>query len=405
MPAVLTPEFLLTAACCRWPPSPARDTAIHAAAAGVTDWAHFLWLLNRHRVVGLVHDALVSGRIALPSAVAQELKSRAERIARQSLNLAAETVRLQKLFETAGIAALALKGIPLAQLAYGGFSTKHARDIDFLIAPDHAEAALQMLESASYALSLPVEHLNARQRRALVRYAREVEVIDREREVRVELQWHAVENPLLLQGVDAASPAQIVPLSDGLSVRTLARDDLFAFLCVHGARHAWSRLKWLADLNAFAAASGADTEHFYRHAQKIGAGLCAGQALLLCRRLFDFPLPVGLAAEIEANSRVVRLVAIALDAITAPRTRTEADGDAAGVMRGVYEQFLLGEGWAFYVMQCRLLSAGPADVIRLQLPPELHFLYPIVRLPLWLWRRAALALGRSRGGDRPRRAQ
>jgi hypothetical protein len=49
-------------------------------------------------------------------------------------------------------------------------------------------------------------------------------------------------------------------------------------------------------------------------------------------------------------------------------------------VRGVYEQFLLGEGWAFYKKQCRLMAAGPADAIRLQLPPALHFLYPVVRL-------------------------
>lgn len=396
----LAPEFLLTAACCRWPPSSGRDAAIHAAAVAVTDWRHFLGLLNRHRVAGLANDALVSAAIALPAAIAQELKSLAERIARQNLMLAAETVRLQQLFATAGIAALVLKGIPLAQLAYGGVGQKHARDIDFLVPPDGAETALQLLESEGYALSLPVEHLNPAQRSALVRYAREVEVMSPEHGARVELQWRAVENPFLLRGVDAHSPAQIVALSDGLSMRTLAQDDLFAFLCVHGARHAWSRLKWLADLNAFAAASGADIERLYRHAQNIGAGLCAGQALLLCRRLFDLPLPAGLAAEIEANRRSMRLVAIGFDAMTAPRARTEMDGGVAGVVRGVYQQFLLGEGWAFYQAQCRLMSAGPADVIRLPLPPALHFLYPVMRLPLWLWRRAAR---RSAGAPADRR--
>jgi hypothetical protein len=47
------------------------------------------------------------------------------------------------------------------------------------------------------------------------------------------------------------------------------------------------------------------------------------------------------------------------------------------------------------------MSTGPADVIRLQLPPVLHFLYPVVRLPLWLWRRASLALGREPADRRP----
>jgi hypothetical protein len=34
---ILSPEFLLAAACCRWPASPARDAAVRAAATSVQD--------------------------------------------------------------------------------------------------------------------------------------------------------------------------------------------------------------------------------------------------------------------------------------------------------------------------------------------------------------------------------
>ena len=204
------------------------------------------------------------------------------------------------------------------------------------------------------------------------------------------------DNPLLLEGVDARSATQRVPLSGGVSVRTLAGDDLFAYLCVHGAQHAWSRLKWLADLNALVAANAADIAPLYRHAQKIGAGLCAGQALLLCRRLLALSLPAALADEIEADKRVQRLAAIAVAAMTARRTETEADAGFLGVTRSVGTQFLLGQGWRFYAAQCRTASAGTFDVIGLPLPPSLYFLYPILRLPLWLWRRARAALTRGK---------
>ena len=397
------PAFLLTAACCRWPPSQARDAAVRAAAAGITDWSDFLLQANRQRVVGLVHDALSSAGTALPPAVAQELALQAQRIVRQNLTFVAETVRLQRALEGAGIPILVLKGVALAQLAYGSLKTKHARDIDLLVPPDHAEAALQFLERDGYALSSPAKNLSEKQRRSLVRYGREAELVQGGRKLRLELHWRAAENPLLLKGVDAYSAAQSVALGNNISVRTLAPDDLFAYLCVHGARHAWSRLKWLADVNALIAADGADIEHLYRHAQRIGAGLCAGQALLLCRQLLALPLPVGLAAEISTSSRMRKLTAVAVAAMTAPHTDTETDGGVAGVARFVFIQFLLGQGWAFYATQCRVTSVGAADVVRLPLPRFLHFLYPLLRLPLWFWRRASSTLNRHTGLQATRR--
>jgi hypothetical protein len=389
----LAPEFLLTAACCRWPAAEVRNVAVRNAAAGVTDWNHFLWLVRRQRVAGLVHDALLAAGIDLPAAIAKKLGAWAARIARQNSVLAAETVRLQRALETANIPVLVLKGVALAQLAYGSLGAKHARDIDLLVPQERAETAMRLLEREGYVLSTPAKHLSARQRQSVVRYAREVELVHSDSHLIVELQWRVMDNPLLLRDVDAHSAAQSVTLSDGATVHTLEREDLFAYLCVHGAHHAWSRLKWLADVNALVA-NDADVGRLYRHAQRIGAGLCAGQGLLLCQRLFALNLPDALADELRANQRVKKLMTIALDAMTAPRAETEADGGIAGVMRIVRTQFLLGQGWAFHAAQIRAMAAGPADVIRFPLPMPLHFLYPLLRLPLWLWRRSTSAHGR-----------
>jgi hypothetical protein len=217
-----------------------------------------------------------------------------------------------------------------------------------------------------------------------LRYGREIDVARPGSNLPVELQWRAADNPTLLEGVSARSPAQEVALGDGLVVRTLASDDLFAYLCVHGAYHFWSRLKWLADLNALLAARGADLRRLYRHAQTIGAGLCAGQALLLCRSLFDLPLPPDIVAELKATRRIARLVDIALDAMTQP---VFSNKPVRAVSAGLYAQFLFGQGPRFFAAQCATVSVGMQDIMTLPLPAPLHSLYPALRPPLWLWRR------------------
>jgi len=177
---------------------------------------------------------------------------------------------------------------------------------------------------------------------------------------------------------------QIVAILDERAA--MRHRSLHGYLCVHGACHHWWRLKWLADLNAMLAATAADATHLYRHAQSIGAGLCAGQALLLCRRLFDLPLPAALAAELEANKRVSRLVTIAWRAMI---ERQLPDASMRAVSAGVLRQFLLGRGWRFVAAQCRTASVGTLGIMTLPLPERLHWLYPVLQPPLWLWRRAA----------------
>jgi hypothetical protein len=393
-----SPEFLLVAACCRWPPSQSRNSAVQAAAAPVADWDAVVLAAQRQRVAGLVHDALLAAGVQLPAAPATEFARRAQAIFRKNLLLAAETYRLQTLLDAAAIPSVALKGVALAQLAYGSLKVKHTHDIDLLIPPDRALAAMALLERDGYALSFPASHLSEAQRRAVVRYSREVAFIHPVHGAFTELQWRVADNPELLKEVHAGSPTQNVVVADGLSVRTLAQDDLFAYLCVHGAHHAWSRLKWLADLNAFIAATDVDVVHLHRHAQAKGAGLCSGQALLLCQHLFALPLPEGLAFELQGTGRVRKLCAIAADAM-ADRTRGGGGGGGTpAAWRDFWTQFLLGRGWAFFAAQCRTASVGIIDVISWPLPAYLHFLYPLLRLPLWLWRRAAAPSppGRSR---------
>lgn len=241
----LPAEFVLVAACCRWPPSPARNAAVAAAAATITDWDRLLRMAIRHRVKGLVHAALADADVKLPPAFSQSLALRAQRIAARNLATAVESVRLQALFDAARIPILVLKGAGLAQLGYGGLAIKQSKDIDLLIAAEHAEMGLQLLERQGYALR-QAEPLTKRQRRDALRYGRELALLHPATRLEVELRWRLVESPALLMRVDIHSGRQAVTLPDIGAVRTLQDGDLFAYLCLHGAAHGWSKLKWLA---------------------------------------------------------------------------------------------------------------------------------------------------------------
>jgi hypothetical protein len=68
---------------------------------------------------------------------------------------------------------------------------------------------------------------------------------------------------------------------------TLRTDELFAYLCVHGASSAWFRLKWITDVAALLHGRETDEiQHLYQRSQELGAGRAAAQALLLADTLY-----------------------------------------------------------------------------------------------------------------------
>lgn len=387
--------FRLAAACCRWPGNAQRDAAVVAAAREVRDWPLFLRLIRRHRIEALVQAALAAADNPLPDDIAELLRQRAQAIAQRNMAMAAETARLQGLLDAAGIPFLVLKGVALAQLAYGSIALKFSQDIDLAVMPASIDAALGVLVRDGYRLTRPAAHLDARRRALIVGYGREVTLRHPQRPIPVELRWQLVNSPSLLAGIDAHVPFQNVSPGGALTVRTLSDDDLFAYLCVHGGGHGWSRLQWLADLNAFIAArDDASLRRLYWHAHKIGAGPCAMIGLALCERLLGRELPADIARDIRTSLPSRLAVALSLDLMTGPDAAFEGRSFAAA--RVALMQWLLGSSPRHYAGTVRDLAFRLDDMLAWPLPRALHCLYPLSRLPLWLWRKLA-------PGSRPHR--
>jgi hypothetical protein len=380
----LPPAFALVCACCAWPPSSARDERVRAAAEGV-DWIRFLRVVARQRVPGLAHAALRSAGVAPPPEIEAALARSAQAVAVRALALASEAVRLQALLQGEGVAALFIKGAALAQLAYGDQAMKHCRDIDVLVAPVDAEQALALLERDGYAIVVPRGPLSQSQRRIVFRLHKDMELYKPERRLSVELHWRLIDNPVLLEAVDARSPSQEVALL-GERLITLADAQLFAYLVTHGATHCWFRLKWLADLNAWLTQKGdEEVAAFYACARQLGVGSCAGQALLLCERLLGYRIPAALTPRLERR-KLRGVIAASLDAMVGPDGETELGQRPFGPFRLLAPQFARGSGLRFVMAQCRLLIDSLDDKLDYPMPRALHFLYPVLRLPFWLLR-------------------
>jgi len=174
-----------------------------------------------------------------------------------------------------------------------------------------------------------------------------------------------------------------------MGLHTLGDEDLFAYLCMHGALHWWNRLKWLADINAMlSTAPESRVEQFVCAAEAKGAGRAAAQALLLCRRLLEMPLSKRLMADLAKSATVRWLEATALAAMTTGEGEQDPHETRLGTTRGSLSTFLLSRSWRYNLAEVSVHLTNQADVLTVRLPERLHFLYPVLRLPLWMWRHA-----------------
>lgn len=380
----LSPEFLLAAACCRWPPNAERDTVVESRAAEV-DWRRFLAVVRRQRVEGLANDALRRAGVRLPEPVAAALGRAAAAVARENLGFAAESRRLRQSFEAAALPFLFVKGASLDILAYRTLALKRARDIDILVAPEAVEEACALLDAAGYARTSPGPEVGPDRFPTWVRLCKETNWHHPRTGIIVELHSQLVDNAALLPAVNAHSPRQIVELGGGVSLPTLRTEELFAYLTVHGATHAWSRLKWLADAAALLSRfDPAEIERLYRRSLQLGVGRCSAQALLLCQQLLELRLPPTLLDELRAD-RITRLLAGM--AVGAMSRQDELDDTVFGTVPIHLSHFLLGRGYRHKIAELARKLSNHEDQARIQLPRPLHFLYPLISLPSWIFRR------------------
>ncbi len=376
-------EFLFVAACCVWPPDGARA---RTAAPEPLDWQRVMRLSALHRVDGLVNNALLE--VGAPAEAKREFAARAGALARGNLELAAEALRLERLFTEASMPVLFLKGLTLAVLAYANLGLRHGKDIDLLVAPESAAAATKLIERAGYRRHDPPPDLSERQVQSLYGLRKDSSFYRQDGAFEVELHWRLLDNPYLMPSI--AVPLQHVPIGSQMTLTTLGDDDLFAYLCAHGANHCWYRLKWLADIGALIASkSPNEIVRLHAAAETRGAGPATAQALLLCHRLLGTPVPDALLERLRGSIRARWLERIALWAVTSGKEQVVPPELPFGPTRITFSHYLLRSNWRYWLKELRIQLTSTRDMQMLPLPTQLIFFYPLLRVPLWLCRRLA----------------
>src|ERR1019366_4101270 len=205
-----------------------------------------LRLAEHHGVLPLAARNLIEHARGLPPEVERTLRSAYDANLRRSLWFTAELARIMQHFERRQLRAVPYKGPVLAQSAYRNVGLRNFSDLDFLISPADFDRAKRALAEIGYR---PSAHFTPAVERFWLRKGYERSFDSAVGPNLVELQWallpyfYAVD----LRVEDLLGRAGRTVVGE-CEVPCLSPEDSLLVLCVHTAKHLWTRLIWLADI-------------------------------------------------------------------------------------------------------------------------------------------------------------
>ncbi len=343
------------------------------AVAELTSWDAVPALLVRHglTILGARHLSAVRDRI--PFGTWMTIEQQAREAHALALAKANELRRIVDALEARGLAVLAFKGPVLAWRAYGDFGARPFMDLDLLVHPHDIASALLMLGTLGYT---PVYRFRDREDAWFRRVDGDYPLLDATGTGLVEL--HARAMSLRFAGMP---PVDVlwqrrdgVPLGNR-SIPALCADDALLLQALHGAKHRWERIEWVASVAALLRQRGGDVMPLIRVAP------AAQRALLLACAVaaswLDAPLSSETRMHCDGDPVVGRLAAAAWQHLVTGAVDEGPHATAAKiafnfrVQRGVVARARFIYRWTFW--------PSPEDWEFVRLPERFFFAYRAVR--------------------------
>ena len=228
-------------------PAAESSAGIEALLAERLDWPWIVATARLHGVGPLVYSHLSArGPDRLEHTPLENLREPFQRDVRRSFLMSQELLAVLELFSEHEIPALSYKGPVLAAAEYGNLALRPFCDLDILIREEDITRAAALLTARGY---VPEYQLGPLHERAWLRARNDINLRHPDLDVVVELHWEVVPRRLCVPFDQARLWGQTQTVSiGGRQIQTLSPANLLLVLCVHGAKHGWSRLMWIADI-------------------------------------------------------------------------------------------------------------------------------------------------------------
>jgi hypothetical protein len=382
----LRPELELIVCCARTGSRAANRDRIREILRGGVEWQELAAASIQHKLVSSVFEGL-AGEGLLPPAQREFLRELTQEFGKAALILFREMLCLYEVFEAEHIPVIPYKGPLLSWLAYRNLTRRMFADLDLVVSQRNIPCVTSLMRAAGYEPQFDPHESHAGQKgNAPGQYP----FFQRGQGIRVELHTERTLRyfPVPVD-LDEMARRQITVELAGRKLHTFSIEDTLVMLCVHGAKHFWKHLGWIADVAELTEAQPVDWPLALCIAEKLKSRRLLLLGLFLAHGMLDASLPANVLELAEQDSSVRRLAGTVCDQLAG-----KAD-PGKGVFPRALFRIRSGDGIREGVQHLLRLAtrATEADRQSIHLPPVLVPFYAMAR-PWRLMREYGIGLRR-----------
>ena len=313
-------------------------------------WPKVLHLAEDHGLVALLVERVKNlNHLLVPPEIRGTLRESRHAQAILALQLTAELFHVLERFAETGIETLATKGPTLSVRCYGDPGLRQYSDLDLVIREKDIRRATQAMLDLGYDPRVPLTVIDAKKIPGEYAFRKPGTHLLVEFHTERTFRYHP--RPLHIEELFGRRASVTI---DGREVPALSLEDELVLICVHGAKHFWERLMWIADVAALISSrQPPDWDRATAAAREVGAERMLRLGLHLASDVLGAALPKQVDASVRSDRAVPQLAA-QIESRLASREPHNI---------GIWQRA------AFRVRMRGGLLAGPAYLLRLSLSP------------------------------------
>ncbi len=332
----------------------------------------------------LVHEAELQGLLAwlaralhhadAPAAWRALVDSAAVPAAALTLQQLARTLRVTTALAHDGVPALPYKGAVLSQQLYGDAAMRSSTDIDLVVPLDRYPVARARLQQLGYHSRA---EMSERQEQSLFGWLGHAPFSADA--TLVELHWRFAPRhlPFRLDVQDAIGRGATLVIGN-TAVPVMADDDLLAVLSMHGARHLYERLEWLAGVVRLAGRTSVSPAELLSRARELRGARMLLASLLIAEAVLNAPLGPEWSAAVHADA-AVRPLALALANTMGPSEGADTRQPGHAALQLLYSRLLDSRRDRIRSMFHSALLPTEREWELVRLPDAMLSLYRLIR--------------------------
>lgn len=269
------------------------------------EWPRLFVLAEEHGVIGHLAAGLRDlDPAAVPPEIRPTLLERQRAQSFQTLRLIAELFRLIELFAAKSIPAVVVKGPVLAMRAYGDPAMRNYGDLDFLVRQQDIRRATEALLACGHQAAVPLSAIDAGKIPGQYLFSKPDSNLLVELHNDFTLRYFPRRLP-----IENFFARQVRLRLDAHEVPALAVEDELVLICIHGAKHFWERLSWIADVAALVSRqSDIDWDRARETAEAVRAEHLLHTGLRLAADLLRARLPERISTAVQSDATAAKLV-------------------------------------------------------------------------------------------------